>query len=470
MPTEKHASKDKCNGRQSLSPAMRARLEKLYEHATAESLKPKDPVYVAEMLAQCVLGDPGNKEYISAYFENLSKKYGNNKKGCSLAKFKKLGARASLKKALDNKQWREVIKYGLEVLTVNPWDIPALTGMATATKRLGHLQSELFYLKTALIGSPRDPACNRLMAKALAERGRIDQAIDFWHRVEEVLPDNEEAEKAIGDLSLKKVVSREDLDVPAENDVVVKKIRFKAKQREEMARTEKIQQMIDEEPDNVDHYLDLAQILLNEERYGDAEDALRRAYENSEGDPDILERWDDVQLRHLRQRVMHTEDASEKKRLQQAFFAKDLEVCGRRVKRYPGNFRFRFELGFRFMMAKRYPEAIEQLQIAKKDSARTGVALLALGQCFQQLKQYPLAMSHYEAAIREIPDHDTYNRKQALHLGGRLAVVLNDIDTAETHLTALACLDFNYKDCKVLLEKISNLRELQGNAAPMKQS
>ncbi len=85
--------------------------------------------------------------------------------------------------------------------------------------------------------------------------------------------------------------------------------------------------------------------------------------------------------------------------------------------------------------------------------------MMVLGQCFQHIKQFRLAMNHYESAIQEIPDRDADNKKRALHSAARLALALKDIETAEKHLTTLAGLDFTYKDVSALLDKIAKLRE-----------
>jgi polysaccharide pyruvyl transferase WcaK-like protein len=68
-------------------------------------------------------------------------------------------------------------------------------------------------------------------------------------------------------------------------------------------------------------------------------------------------------------------------------------------------------------------------------------------------------MSHYEAAIQEIPDRDADNKKRALYYAGRLAAALKDLEKAGKHLTTLASLDFTYKDVSALLDKIAKLRE-----------
>ena len=70
--------------------------------------------------------------------------------------------------------------------------------------------------------------------------------------------------------------------------------------------------------------------------------------------------------------------------------------------------------------------------------ARRGHVCLALGQCFQEIKQYQLAMDHFEMAIEEIPDRDANNKKKSLYMAGRLALGLKDLELAEKHLSTLA--------------------------------
>ncbi len=142
-----------------------------------------------------------------------------------------------------------------------------------------------------------------------------------------------------------------------------------------------------------------------------------------------------------------------------------MEVHKSRVERYPNNLAFRYDLGYRYQKNGRFKEAIAEYQQAQKDPRKRGLSLLALGQCFQQIKQYKLAMSNYEGAIEEIPDRDADNKKLALYLAGRLATALKDLDTGEKYLTTLAGLDFAYRDVSTLLEKIAKMREGPGGDA-----
>jgi tetratricopeptide (TPR) repeat protein len=448
-----------------LSPAKRKRLEKIFEHATKRMTTAtptsNDFDYCADLLAQCVSGDPGNDKFLRAYWENLQKKYNNNKKGGRLANFQERGARSALKKALDQEQWNEVFVQGLKVLAVNPWDVPTLTGMARASKKRGYWECEMYYLHCALVANADDPETNRLCAIAAGERGLFDQAIACWHRVEKALPTDEEAKRSISVLTLQRAQSRGDFGGPE----AVKKPSGKPSGKpqepapEEVPPERKLLQKIEREPKNLAHYLELCQIYFNEERYKDAEQLLAKAYQVSDKDPDIRDRWADTQLRYLRQKIAQAEDPAAKKKLELMLFDKELKFYQRQIERYPSNLAFRYEVGYRYMLTKRYTEAIQELQKAKNDPHRRGMCLLALGRCFERIKQYRLAMNHYEEAIAEIPDRDAVNKKQALYVAGRLAMGLKDIDTAEKHLSTLAGLDFSYRDVSTVLDKIAKLRE-----------
>jgi len=448
------------SGREPLSAAKQKRLEAAFDIATKKAAA-ADYNYATELFEQCVLGDPGNFNYVQSYVENLQKKYKNNRKGSPWAMFQELGSRKALKKALAQQQWEEVIAHGLKVLTVNPWDVPTLTGMAEAASKMGFFECELFYLKCALMANMKDPDVNKLCALALERLGQYNQAIACWHRVEEAKPDDDEAKRAIAVLTVRKQQEKGNFD---DDDESARKQRATAHKIEEMTFEQRMRKRIEKEPNNMALYIELAQHFLNDEKFNEAEDLLAKAYELSDGDPDIREKWEDAQLRHLRQKIAKVKDPEKHKKLQQEYFERDLEFCRNRVERYPGNLAFKFDLGYRYLLTKHYNEAIQELQVAKNDPRRRGLCMLVLGQCFQQIKQYRLAMSHYESAIQEIPDRDAENKKRALYSAGRLALAMKDIGTAEKHLTTLAGLDFSYKDVSSLLDKIARLHENPNSA------
>lgn len=447
-----------------MTPAKRSRLEKFFEHAKAKAsgLKPNYD-YAAELYAQCVIGDPGNDVYVKAYIENLHKKYNNNHTGASLAHFKERASRNAVKKALADGQWDEVITNGLKVLTVNPWDASALTAMAQAAKKCGDFECEMYYLKTALVANPKDSAVNRLCAIAAAERQLLDQAIYCWHRVEEANPDDDEAKRAISMLQSERM-KKGGFSIEIADGKHTHPVSAALEHREEELSVEKkFLNEIAKDPKQLSLYFELSQYYLREDRFDKAEEILAQAFEISNGDLDVREKWEDAQLRGFRHKIIKTVDPAKKKELQEKYYQKELDFFKKRCERYPSNLFFRYDLAIRYMLTKQFNEAIRELQLSRNDPRRKGVSILALGKCFQYIKQDRLALNHYKIAAEEISDREIENKKEALYLAGKLALNLGEADMAEKHLNLLAAIDFTYKDIASLLDKLTELRKNQSS-------
>jgi tetratricopeptide (TPR) repeat protein len=456
-----HPVAPRSGGREPLTPAKRKRLQQCFEHGSRQMAQ-ENYDYATEMFGQCVLGDPSNLIYVQNYLGNLQKKYNNNKTGSKLSQFKERGARSAMKKALSHEQWDEVIKHGLKVLAVNPWDVTTLTSMATAAENMEDLEPELFYLKCALDANPKDASVNRQCATALAARNEFDQAIACWRRVQLAKPDDEEAEREIGRLAVEKTIKRGGYEEEDEAKKLARGRREQSQQpQQELALEELLRRRIKQDPEDLSNYFELAQLHLNNEQYEQAEEVFAEALEVSQGDPDVRERWEDAQIRRLRQQHAQAEDEETKRQLRREYLEKELALYRNRSQRFPNNFGVRYELAVRYQLTGRYHDAIREFQQARNDPRRKGLCMLALGRCFEKVKQYRLSMSHYEQALEDIPDRDAEHRKDALYRAGRLALELGDLEAAEKHLTTLAGLDFSYKDVSALLDKVSESRKEQ---------
>lgn len=448
--------------REALSPAKQKRLQRIFAHASKQ-LTLGNYDYATELLAECMRGDPSNYTYVQTYIGNLQRKYNNNRTGSKLAQFKELGARSALKKALAHEQWQEVINQGLRVLTANPWDKTTLMAMATAAGKMGDIDPKMFYLKTAWEAAPKDVDLNRQIAIALTELEQWDQAIATWHRVEQAKPGDEEAQRQIAWLAVQKTIKRGGYEGDPEAQKLAGAGQAQGSaapiDQEELPPRRRLEQKIAADPSELSNYFQLAQLHFANEDYAAAEKVLADAYELSNGDPDVREKWQDAEIRRIRKQISEAKDEETKRELIRQYNEKDLAIHKDRCERYPNNLRFKYDLGLRYQAVKQYNEAIKEFQQARNEPRCRGLCMLALGQCFQQIKQYRLAMSHYASAIEEIPNRDEKNKKEALYLAGRLALALNDLDTGEKHLAQLAALDFTYKDVSELLSKIARLHE-----------
>lgn len=476
------------HGSETLSLAMQHRLHKLFEHATKDAGK-NDYDYANDLFTQCVSGNPSNLVYLQGFLANLQKKYSNNKKGGKFAGIKGAGAKKAMKQAAGKHDWKGVIKAGCGMLKLNPWDTHTLITMANACHEMGVDECQLYYLRWALNAEPKSVEVNRMAAQQLGLMGQFDQAIICWHRVEEAKPGNQEAQNAISQLTVEKTIYQGGYDrealkaqgVISSTDSQIGRPKGpppgKPEKTEEedpdeppKSPEERLQEAIADNPANVENYLELADLYSHVQRFDEAEAMLTKALQASGGgDQHIRERLEDTQLRRGRIQVeiaerRATETKTEEaitlaRRMQVEINQRELEVFASRSEQNPGNTTLLFEFGLRLKRAGKYSEAIQSFQAARDDVRRKALVHLELGECFQKIEQYRLAMKEYEAAVEACGDRDKEVRKLCLYRAGVLGTGLRDLGRAERHLNELAQIDFSYKDVAARLDKINRLRD-----------
>jgi tetratricopeptide (TPR) repeat protein len=471
-----------------LAPAVRQRLQKTFEHAQ-RCVEKNDYDYATQLFTQCVSEDPANIVYLQAFLGNLHKKYGNNKKGAKLAALKVKSHRSAMSKAAERGQWVAAFQAGCEALAINPWDTTTLMAMADGCSELGIDECQLYYLRSALDVDAKDPAVNRRAALALQRMGQFDQAIACWHRVEQVKPHDEEALQAISRLSVEKTIHQGGYDpellgggkaggkpTSGKAPTVARLAKGAAAEEPDdedstpLPPEERFKAAIASDPANVEHYFRLADFYLHEQRLDDAQKVLERAGEaTGGGNLQVRERLEDLQLRRAAWQVAVAQKNFDHGQLPEAKALLDrakahanqveLEVFATRVDREPNNGRLQFELGMRLKKAGKIKQAITSFQAARSDPKRKALVLVELGECFQKIEQYKLALSHYEQALEVCVVGDEDVRKLGLYRAGVLATGLRELDRAERHLSELAGLDFGFRDVADRLDKIARLRD-----------
>jgi len=464
------------SGNQYLLPEIKSRLQEWYTKGN-EMMTKGARDYATEMFIQCILGDPSNIIYIQAFILNLRQKYNDNKKGNSLAFLKSAGTKTAIKTASVRKNWEGVLKNGVEMLKINPWDAGTLTAMGRACLEMDYPLAGLAYYKQAVESSPNDVEINRISARALQEMEEFDQAIACWSRVLKNKPNDEEARKSIGDLMVEKTIkvgkyenagSEKNIKSTAQYRENVQNIEYE--ERVQLSPEELFEKSVRKNPDNVALYIDRADYLFQSNQIKEAENVLLRLLKVQDT-PEYRLRLIEVRQRRLMEELNKIKSNYEstnkpevKDKLKPLFVTKKqeleqvtLQMRTMRVEQNPTNSRYRFDMGDVYQSQGKFKEAIAEYQAAKSDVSLQGDCLLALGQCFQQIKQYKLALTHYQQAIAAIAgDGDT--KKKVLYLAARLAYGLNDYDKADDFASQLAAIDFSYKDVGELLDKIAKKR------------
>lgn len=498
MPDPSEASSDFApRAGRGISPATRQRLEAVHTRAKA-CLERGDHDYAHDLLTQCIAEDPGSLIYAQTFRANITKKYAGSTKKSS--RFSALmggsSGKAAVAKAAGKGAWTEAFTAGCQALKKNPVDLPVLRELARGCGELGHVETQLFYLRWALDLDLHDDETNRLAGAALAGTRQFDQAIACWQRVLKQKPEDEEARRAISRLSVEQTLheggyNHEMLkgegaapDLPA---VRVSDLAAKDRQPADAAADpdkappaavpqskEELLELVEEEPDNIVAAFDLAQILHVAGESRQALSVLRRAAKHSpDAEAPEHSRLEDLQLRVAREQTEQAQEAAKAKRTPELIKAArqvvaesnlaELEVYSARAKRNPANTRAQYELGLRLKRSGDHREAIKAFQAARGDARRDADVQLQLGECFQFIEQFKLAASSYEAAVKasrpdqQHPSEETH--KLALYRAGVLALGLGDLDRAENRLTELAGLDFGYRDVGDRLDKITELRK-----------
>jgi tetratricopeptide (TPR) repeat protein len=175
--------------------------------------------------------------------------------------------------------------------------------MADACAALHYNEAELVYLKQALDAEPKNIEVNRHCARSLGRMGQFDQAIACWHRIEKLTSQDEEATRMIS------VLAQEKLKYPGGRPPVLKPKQLPPEieechsdlphetGRDVILRPEqKLEQAIAHDPQNLNNYLELAELLLSSTQYNLAETVLNRGISACGEQQPLVEKLHQVRL------------------------------------------------------------------------------------------------------------------------------------------------------------------------------
>ncbi|MDO5582262.1 MAG: tetratricopeptide repeat protein [Planctomycetia bacterium] len=449
-----------------ISPEIRSRLQKCFEYGNRK-MQQGEHDYATEMFIQCVLGDPGNIIYMQTFIANLRVKYGNNKKGASYGMIKGSGSKGALKTAEVRKKWADVLKSGYEVLKTNPWDESVFMSMGKAALELGYDDSGLALLKHAIEAAPDNIENNRFTARELEDRDQLDQALACWERLLKAKPDDIEAGKEISNLLLKKTIqkvesggTKKDQEEETEENQDAGSKKFN--------KEDEFEKRLQKNPEDRGLFLEMAQYFFQKGNLRKTEETYKRALKVFPDDVDFMPALLDIQKMRAREEVerakkLYQKDPSDELKekynaLLKDYNAKKLALIQYKIDQNPQNTTAHFEYGDMLLHFKKYKEAIAEFQLARNDVSLRGECLMALAYCFQQIKQYRLAMMHYDQAL-DSQEGEGELVKRTLYDAARLAFALGDLKKADSYANRLATIDFSYKDLGVLLDNIAKKRD-----------
>ena len=94
-----------------------------------------------------------------------------------------------------------------------------------------------------------------------------------------------------------------------------------------------------------------------------------------------------------------------------------LERAEDRVRLYPNDTLIRYDLAVLYWDFRLLDKALEQFQLAQRNPQKRLSAIVYLGRCFAEKKQYDMAVEQYDKAISEMPVMDKDKMEALYHLG-----------------------------------------------------
>jgi len=443
-----------------ISPEKRKQLQQLFARGNEQMAKGGYD-YANFYYSDCVLQDPGNPIYAQTFLTNLRKKFGDKKKTSTsfIAVGKKL--------TVDSKKPESLLKVCVETLNSNPWNIETLISAGRACEDLGHLQSAIIYYQAAVDTDPAHIGANTICSSALRESADFDGALACVRRILKRKPEDRDVQKLLRDIDAEKTIHQGKYTTGASRNMVESAGSAVPENEDVMGRSltvgEQIERRIAKNPQDTANYVELAQWYVNQPNLDKAEECYQRAVEVSGNNSSMFERLLEVQKKRLHAEALrlkeeYERDPQEERKSvflasREQYEAKSLELAQHRITHDPNHAGYRYDYGILLQQGEQVKEAITEFQIAKAEKSLTGKCLLALGQCFQMIRQYKLAMSHYQEAVSVLEPSES--KKKALYLAMKLAFTLEDYAQAEEYGHQLAAMDFSYRDLGDVLNQIA---------------
>lgn len=218
-----------------------------------------------------------------------------------------------------------------------------------------------------------------------------------------------------------------------------------------------VQGRIEREPENVNYKRQLADLLARAQRYEEAIAVLQEAYESTgRADPQIDRALSALRTRHLDAQIEQLRRAgdaagAQAKEEEKAAFV--LEDAVERVKRYPNDLQYRYDLGWILYERQRLNEAIQEFQLAQRNPQRRIRSLYYLAMCFKQKKQFDIAMEQLQKAVSELSIMDD-TKKDILYEMGIVAEQMGRREEAAKYFKEIYAVDIGYRDVAQKIEKV----------------
>jgi tetratricopeptide (TPR) repeat protein len=358
-----------------------------------------------------------------------------------------------------------------KILEDEPYNRQANVALKEAAVAAGWPEIGVFALQTLLEENPRDVKLLLELGQLYHQTSQSEQEVEVYNRITALDPLNAVALRLGKDASARASMSKGGwAQAESYRELIKDKeaaVSLEQQSRMHLAGDELDQQIAElearqkSEPQNVDLAQKLGSLFEQKE---DAESAIKW-YELAlrlagTGDAGLARKISVLKMRATEREIASHEESlaggandedARAKTMQELEAAKTkraemlIEEAKKRMERNPTDLQLRFELGEQLVNAKRFRDAVPELQKARQNPNARLKAMNLLGVCYRELGMLDLAMKQFEDAAKEITIMDAMKKEIVYNLG----VVYDKMGQHEKSLSCMKQIyeaDYGYKD------------------------
>ncbi|MBR1837286.1 MAG: tetratricopeptide repeat protein [Kiritimatiellae bacterium] len=220
---------------------------------------------------------------------------------------------------------------------------------------------------------------------------------------------------------------------------------------------------IEKEPKNVNYYLALVNLYIQQKRYQPALEAIDRARSIVGQDPALDLRYADVRTEQLDTEVAALREAGDEAGAAAKQAERDQYVfddIAERVQRYPNDQHLRFQLGEQYWKYGYPDEAIQQFQISQRSPKDRVMSLYLMAQCFRQKGMLDMSVEQLNGALEQLPTMDR-QKMDVYYLLGEIHEEEGKLDEASKYFKEIYRADVTYKDVSDRVQRIYEAQKAQ---------
>jgi tetratricopeptide (TPR) repeat protein len=444
-----------------------ARIQKQVENA--RKAIDKNPAYAVDILGNIVNRHPGCLEARKFLRKAQKKAVAGKSRGLS----KLIGKVTSLPFAMSGgsklkKDPEGVLESAEQMLTADPGNAAAHKMLGAAAEALELKETTAFAYEELYKLDPSNAESAKLLMAAYIEIGKSKEAIEVGDAAYRANPTDEEVQALVKKASVEQTMEkgrweedesfREKLKDEDEAQKLEQASRAKTGESGLRSLIAEAKKKVEEEPDNMNLYRDIA---TNYRKLGEYDDALEwvgkaRKLEAGRADANLERLVGTLKREKMQKSIEESEKALEanpndesikaeleKLRTEErAFRRKQAEEL---VSRYPNEFSYRFELGELLFEDGDMNKAIENLQLALRSPKVRINALILLGKAYLEKGFHDMAAEQLQNAKSEIPGINE-QKKDVLYQLGTAYEQQGDMEKAMVEFKALYSSDISYRD------------------------